>query len=93
MGGGVEKMAKALHVGNQEVVKAMSELPTTRHDVAGAPEKFCVDAFPVTHGDSMHLFVTVHGQFVEGKVESSFQVEMPLLRTVDIRTCGWHSVI
>ncbi|OCH95422.1 NTF2-like protein [Obba rivulosa] len=69
MGGGVEKMAKTLHIGNQEVVKAMSDLPKTRHDVAGAPEKFCVDAFPVTHGDSMHLFVTVHGQFVEEPAE------------------------
>ncbi|EMD34096.1 hypothetical protein CERSUDRAFT_117603 [Gelatoporia subvermispora B] len=68
MGGGVEKMTKTLHVGSEEIVKTISALPSTRHDVAGAPEKFCVDAFPVTHGDSMHLFVTVHGQFIEEPV-------------------------
>ncbi|KAI0346534.1 NTF2-like protein [Trametopsis cervina] len=65
MGGNVEKMEKSLHVGSEEAVKAMANLPSTRHDVAGSPEKFCVDAWPVSHGDGMALFMTIHGQFTE----------------------------
>ncbi|KAI0925950.1 hypothetical protein AcV5_008540 [Taiwanofungus camphoratus] len=65
MGGSVDKMTKTLHVGNEEAVKAMADLPTTKHDVAGAPEKFCVDAWPMPQGDLIQLFVTVHGQFEE----------------------------
>jgi len=65
MGGGVDKMTKTLHIGSEAAVKAMADLPTTKHDVAGAPEKFCVDAWPVAQSDQMQLFVTVHGQFEE----------------------------
>jgi nuclear RNA export factor len=65
MGGSAEKMEKSLHVGSEEAVKAMVNLPSTRHDVAGSPEKFCVDAWPVNHGDGTALFMALHGQFTE----------------------------
>lgn len=65
MGGGVDKMLNSLHVGAEEAVKSMMNLPKTIHDVAGAPDKFCVDAWPVGQGEGMNLFISVHGQFVE----------------------------
>lgn len=58
-------MEKTLHVGGEEAVKAMVDLPSTKHDVAGSPEKFCIDAWPVSHGDGTALFITLHGQFIE----------------------------
>nr|VWO99750.1 N/A [Ganoderma boninense] len=61
----IAKVAESLHLGNQEAVKAMAALPQTRHDVAGSPEKFSVDAFPVRQGEQTNLLVTLHGQFVE----------------------------
>ena len=33
LGGGLDKMTKTLHIGNQEAVKAMMDLPATRHDI------------------------------------------------------------
>ncbi|CCL98168.1 uncharacterized protein FIBRA_00162 [Fibroporia radiculosa] len=65
MGGGIEKMTKTLHVGHEAAVRAMADLPSTKHDVAGAPDKFCIDAWPIQQGDSAQLFITVHGQFIE----------------------------
>ena len=68
---GLQKVTQSLHLGNQEAVKAMGDLPSTRHDVAGSPGEFSVDAFPVRHGDQESLLVTVHGQFTERKLISS----------------------
>lgn len=65
MGGNADKMERSLHIGPEEAVKAMVALPSTRHDVAGSPEKFCVDAWPVSHGDGTALFMAIHGQFTE----------------------------
>lgn len=65
MSGGGDKLVKTLHVGGEQAVKAMVELPSTKHDVAGSPEKFCVDAWPVNHADGTALFMTLHGQFTE----------------------------
>lgn len=65
MSGGGERLVKTLHVGGEEAVKAMVALPSTKHDVAGSPEKFCVDAWPVAHADGTALFMTLHGQFTE----------------------------
>ncbi|KAH8100008.1 hypothetical protein BXZ70DRAFT_939960 [Cristinia sonorae] len=66
MKGGMEKMAKTLHIGSEAAVKAMMDLPATEHDVVGAPEKFCIDAWPVSTADgAMNLFLTIHGQFTE----------------------------
>ena len=66
VGGNIDKTIQILDVGAKEAVQAMVALPGTVHDVAGAPEKFCVDAWPVGQGDATTLFVTVHGQFNEG---------------------------
>jgi len=63
--GAVDKMVKSLHVGREEAVKAMTSLPQTKHNVAGAPEKFCIDGWPVTQGDRTALFLSIHGQFTE----------------------------
>jgi nuclear RNA export factor len=59
----VEKMAKSLHIGRENVLKSISDLPVTQHDISGAPETFCLDAWLA--GSS--LFVTVHGQFTESR--------------------------
>ncbi|EGN98717.1 hypothetical protein SERLA73DRAFT_181326 [Serpula lacrymans var. lacrymans S7.3] len=65
MGGGMDKMVNSLHIGSEEVLRSMMDLPKTKHDVAGASEKFCVDAWPVGQGEGMNLFIAVHGQFTE----------------------------
>ena len=53
-------------MGSEQVIKALTSLPPTRHDIGGPAEKFCLDSFPVPHGQSMGLLLTVHGQFTEG---------------------------
>ena len=53
-------------MGSEQVMKALTSLPPTRHDIGGPAEKFCLDSFPVPHGQSMGLLLTVHGQFTEG---------------------------
>ncbi|KAF9007555.1 hypothetical protein BDQ17DRAFT_1422910 [Cyathus striatus] len=62
---GMEKMVKSLHVGSEEAMKAMLDLPGTRHDISGPPEKFVLDAFPVPLGTQTGLMIIVHGQFTE----------------------------
>jgi len=52
-------------VGSEQVMKALASLPPTRHDIGGPAEKFSLDSFPVPHGQSMGLLLTVHGQFTE----------------------------
>jgi nuclear RNA export factor len=64
--GAVDKMLKSIHVGREDILSAMSSLPRTKHDIVGAAEKFCIDAWPVTHEDRTTLFLSIHGQFVEG---------------------------
>lgn len=56
-----DRAIEALHVGSQDIVQALMKLPLTQHDILGAPENFCVDAFLAGVG----LLVIVHGQFVE----------------------------
>jgi len=68
VGGIVDKMLKSIHLGRDNVLSAMSSLPQTRHDIVGAAEKFCIDAWPVTHEDRTTLFLSVHGQFIEEPV-------------------------
>lgn len=53
-------------MGSEQVMKALTSLPPTSHDIGGPAEKFCLDSFPVPHGQSMGLLLTVHGQFTEG---------------------------
>lgn len=90
MGYGVDKMVNSLHIGNSEALKAITSLPATVHDVAGAPEKFCVDAWPVGAGQTMTLFISVHGQFVERKSIQNFINSMLIEWT---RTLWRHSFI
>ncbi|KAI0635688.1 NTF2-like protein [Trametes polyzona] len=65
MAGGLQKLTQSLHLGSEQVVKAMLNLPATRHDVSGSPEKFSVDAFPIRQAERTNLLVTIHGQFAE----------------------------
>jgi nuclear RNA export factor len=67
-----DKLEKRLHIGGEAIVKAISVLPMTRHDITGPPELFCVDAFPVQHGGQWVLLVTLHGQFTERKLLDPF---------------------
>ncbi|KAG5644653.1 hypothetical protein DXG03_008035 [Asterophora parasitica] len=61
-----DRALQSLHIGAQEAVTAIVALPATKHDISGPPEKFCLDSFPVVHGQGMGLLLTVHGQFTEG---------------------------
>ncbi|KAF8731470.1 hypothetical protein AX14_004833 [Amanita brunnescens Koide BX004] len=61
--GGLGKTVESLHVGAEDVVKAIVNLPGTRHDLNGPAENFSVDAFPVL--DGQRLLINVHGQFTE----------------------------
>ncbi|KAI0267684.1 NTF2-like protein [Gloeopeniophorella convolvens] len=61
----VDKILKSMHVGREQVLSAITSLPPTKHDIAGAAEKFCIDAWPVTHDNRTSLFLSIHGQFVE----------------------------
>lgn len=63
--GGMQQLTQSLHLGSEQAVKAMADLPSTKHDVTGSPEQFSVDAFPIRQGESTNLLVTVHGQFAE----------------------------
>ena len=63
--GGLEKTVESLHIGAENVVKAIVDLPGTRHDINGPAENFSVDAFPVLDGQK--LLINVHGQFTEGE--------------------------
>jgi nuclear RNA export factor len=64
--GAVDKVLKSIHVGRENTLSAMSSLPQTKHDIVGAAEKFCIDAWPVTHEDQTTLFLSIHGQLIEG---------------------------
>ena len=65
VGGREHKVIRTLHVGGEEAVKAMVALPSTKHDVGGSPEKFCLDAWPTPYADGTALFMSLHGQFAE----------------------------
>jgi len=63
--GDPQKTVENLHIGGDQIVKVLSNLPPTKHDISGPPEKFCLESFPVPHGQSMGLLVILHGQFTE----------------------------
>jgi nuclear RNA export factor len=67
MGGALEKVVSTLHTGSEAVMQAMLALPGTKHDIAGPPDQFVVDAFPVPQGEVMNLLVSIHGRFAEGE--------------------------
>ncbi|KAI0360121.1 NTF2-like protein [Trametes cingulata] len=96
--GGLQKLTQSLHLGNEQAVKAMADLPATRHDIAGSPEKFSVDAFPIRQGERTNLLVTIHGQFVELPSEGirSFDRSFVLAIAPDgsrAKQSGWDVVI
>lgn len=62
---GLDKAVSSLHVGGEAIIRAMTSLPKTKHEISNSPEKFCIDAWPVGQGDSMKLFISLHGQFNE----------------------------
>ncbi|KAL4064487.1 hypothetical protein J3A83DRAFT_4360985 [Scleroderma citrinum] len=62
---GMDKAVTSLHIGGEAVIRAMTALPKTRHEISNSPEKFCIDAWPVGQGDNMKLFISLHGQFNE----------------------------
>ena len=64
--GAVDKVLKSIHVGRQDILSAIASLPATKHDIVGAAEKFCIDSWPVTHEDRTTLFLSIHGQLIEG---------------------------
>ncbi|KAF8637812.1 hypothetical protein AX16_010730 [Volvariella volvacea WC 439] len=95
---GLDRTVKSLHIGATEVVKAMASLPGTRHDIAGPPELFSVDAFPVIQGENMSLLLTIHGQFTEVGVEGirSFDrsfILIPAPPESQAKRNGWDVVI
>jgi nuclear RNA export factor len=87
-----------LCIGPESILGSLTKLPSTVHDVAGAPEKFCVDAWPCGAGDTMTLFVNVHGQFKELPSEGvrSFDrsfILAPAAADTPARAAGWDVVI
>ncbi|KIJ52465.1 hypothetical protein M422DRAFT_43325 [Sphaerobolus stellatus SS14] len=66
----LQRAEQSLHTGPDDIVKKMTSLPGSRHDIT-AQDKFVVDAWPIqgvlpVPGDaSTVLFITVHGQFEE----------------------------
>ena len=66
IGGDPLKTLENLHIGSEQVMKALASLPPTGHDIGGPADKFSLDSFPVPHGQGVGLLLTVHGQFTEG---------------------------
>ncbi|KAF8813361.1 NTF2-like protein [Phlegmacium glaucopus] len=98
IGGDPLKTLENLHIGSEQVMKALTSLPPTRHDIGGPAEKFCLDSFPVPHGQSMGLLLTVHGQFTEvgtGGIRSFDRTFMlvPAPDTSRAKLNGWNVVI
>ena len=87
----MERVVKSLHIGATDIVKTLAELPGTKHDISGPPEKFCLDSFPVVHGDDTGLLLTVHGQFTEGKRVSPSARIFPLIADLVVDTEGIRS--
>jgi nuclear RNA export factor len=94
--GGLEKTVESLHIGAEDVVKAIVNLPITKHDLNGPPENFCVDAFPVLEGQ--RLLLNVHGQFTECGTEGIRSFDRTFILAIApegsrAKTNGWDVVI
>lgn len=95
---GLEKTVKSLHIGPDAIVKAIQDLPGTRHNMHDRPERFCVDAFPVPTGQGFGLLITLHGDFTEVGPEGvrSFDRSWVLAPSADgspAKLNGWDAVI
>ena len=64
----MDKAIHSLHLGSEAAIGAISALPKTKHEISGSPEKFSIDAWPVGQGEDLKLFISLHGQFTEGKL-------------------------
>ncbi|KDR78808.1 hypothetical protein GALMADRAFT_244380 [Galerina marginata CBS 339.88] len=98
IGGDPKKTLENLHVGLENVMKALKTMPQTRHDITGPAERFCLDSFPVPHGQSMGLLLTVHGQLTEvvsGGVRSFDRTFMlfPAAEGSSAKLNGWDIMI
>lgn len=74
-----DRRFQTIHHGNVSILNVLTKLPQTSHDQE-APEKFCIDAWQLsgyeaaaTGGQGVVLFVTVHGEFLEGELCSFFE--------------------
>jgi hypothetical protein len=66
----VAKQHMTLHLGVENIVKTLASLPATRHPLEEA-SKFVFDTWTqpsVLDEDGEALFVSVHGEFAEGKL-------------------------
>ncbi|KAF4613655.1 hypothetical protein D9613_008114 [Agrocybe pediades] len=54
---------QGLHVGAHEVARALAAFTRTDHNIQNPGDRFCVDAFPVPHGEGIGLLMTLHGDF------------------------------
>jgi nuclear RNA export factor len=83
----LDKQVTTLHVGAENTVKALVTLPGTRHQVQGNAERFCLDAWPVSTSGGTNLFITVHGEFVEGERFCAWETERALFSD-DFEVCS-----
>jgi len=95
---GIDKIIQSLQIGGEAVIRAICDLPDTKHEIAGPPERFSVDSYPVTHGQGMGLLLIVHGQFTEGGAEGirSFDRTFMLIPAPEgsrAKLNGWDVVI
>ncbi|KAJ3867011.1 hypothetical protein EV359DRAFT_35403 [Lentinula novae-zelandiae] len=93
-----EKQVQRLLIGGEAIAAYVSTLPSTKHDISGPAEKFCVDCFPVAQGGMMGLLVMVHGEFTELPAEGlrSFDrtfVLIPAPEASRAKSSGWDVVI
>lgn len=63
---------RTLHTGPAAIIAAISSLPATRHEVTGAADKFCMDAWPVGQGAATMLFLCLHGEFSERELREMY---------------------
>ncbi|KAI0035362.1 hypothetical protein K488DRAFT_39110, partial [Vararia minispora EC-137] len=93
--GQLEKVKKMIHTGRDAVITAMQTLPKTKHEVAGSPEKFCIDAWPVNEDSGrVTLFLSIHGQFIEEPANGirSFDRSLVIAPALDgslAKMAGW----
>ncbi|RUS13834.1 hypothetical protein BC938DRAFT_477654 [Jimgerdemannia flammicorona] len=67
---------QTIHRGNQAILSVLTQLPLTAHDL-NKPERFCIDGWQMNgfeaaavagqaEGSGIVLFLTMHGEFLEG---------------------------
>ncbi|PPR05969.1 hypothetical protein CVT24_004633 [Panaeolus cyanescens] len=98
VGVSAQQLVEDLRVGPQQIVELVKKLPGTRHNITGPPEKFCLDAFPVSRDQFTGLLVTLHGEFIEVGAEGvrSFDRSFMLVPAPDnsrAKLNGWNVVI